>query len=139
MKRHWLGCLLLVAAAPVGVLAVPENGDTGSAMLGYSAQSAAVQVEWEKKFRDGVSPDNIRENMRRLSARPRNSSPVANVSACRPAAAISASNDSRIAMSSSTTYTTGCVWAGVEGLRAETSPTCDSISIPLGHKYSAPG
>jgi N-acetylated-alpha-linked acidic dipeptidase len=70
MKRHWLGCLLLVLAAPVGVLAVPENGDTASAMLGYSAPSAAVQADWEKKFRDGISPDTIRENMRRLSARP---------------------------------------------------------------------
>jgi hypothetical protein len=70
MKRHWPGCLLLILAAPVGVLAVPENGDTPAAILGYSAQSAGIHAGWEKKFRDGISPDNIRENMRRLSARP---------------------------------------------------------------------
>lgn len=39
-------------------------------LLGYSAQNLAQEESWESKFRDGISPDNIRENMRRLSARP---------------------------------------------------------------------
>ena len=39
-------------------------------MLGYSAQGAAVQEEWERKFRAGISPANIRDTMRRSSARP---------------------------------------------------------------------
>jgi N-acetylated-alpha-linked acidic dipeptidase len=41
-----------------------------SHLLGYSAQTSQQQKDWEKKFRDGIVPDNIRENMRRLSARP---------------------------------------------------------------------
>jgi N-acetylated-alpha-linked acidic dipeptidase len=39
-------------------------------LMGYSQQSSPVQNDWEKKFRGGIVPDNIRENMRRLSARP---------------------------------------------------------------------
>jgi N-acetylated-alpha-linked acidic dipeptidase len=38
--------------------------------LGYSAPGAAAEAEWENRFRAGISPSNIRENMRRLSARP---------------------------------------------------------------------
>jgi N-acetylated-alpha-linked acidic dipeptidase len=41
-----------------------------AALAGYSSDSATTQRDWEKKFRDGIVPDNIRENMRRLSARP---------------------------------------------------------------------
>ena len=43
---------------------------TSSRLTGYSSQSAPPEVDWEKKFQNGISPDNIRENMRRLSARP---------------------------------------------------------------------
>ncbi len=39
-------------------------------LTGYSSQSAPLESDWEKKFQNGISPDNIRENMRRLSARP---------------------------------------------------------------------
>ncbi len=38
--------------------------------MGYSSQGSAAQMDAEKKFRDGIVPGNIRENMRRLSARP---------------------------------------------------------------------
>ena len=38
--------------------------------MGYSSANSPVESDWEKKFRDGISPANIRENMRRLSARP---------------------------------------------------------------------
>ena len=71
MTLRRLGCLVLVA---VPILCAPTEADPSaahhSAMLGYSAQGAAVQEEWEGKFRAGISPANIRENMRRLSARP---------------------------------------------------------------------
>jgi N-acetylated-alpha-linked acidic dipeptidase len=52
-----------------------ESGKkTGEAshLLGYSSESSQQQKDWEKKFREGIVPDNIRENMRRLSARPHN-------------------------------------------------------------------
>ena len=39
-------------------------------LSGYSAQPSKFEREWEKKFQDGISRDNIRENNRRLSARP---------------------------------------------------------------------
>jgi N-acetylated-alpha-linked acidic dipeptidase len=40
--------------------------------LGYDSRTAVTQRDWEQKFQDGISADNIRENMRRLSARPHN-------------------------------------------------------------------
>jgi N-acetylated-alpha-linked acidic dipeptidase len=43
-----------------------------SVLLGYTKDTSAGQRDWEKKFRDGIVPNNIRENMRRLSARPHN-------------------------------------------------------------------
>jgi N-acetylated-alpha-linked acidic dipeptidase len=53
------------------VRSAPESADIGpSGLLGYGTQSAPLQRDWEKKFQDGISAPNIRENMRRLSARP---------------------------------------------------------------------
>ncbi len=59
---RWL-TLLVCAAAPL----FAANAEP---FLGYSAEHAVSQDGWEKKFRDAVTPDAIRENMRRLSARP---------------------------------------------------------------------
>jgi N-acetylated-alpha-linked acidic dipeptidase len=39
-------------------------------ITGYSSQSAPAETDWEKKFQNGILPDSIRENMRRLSAHP---------------------------------------------------------------------
>ncbi len=39
-------------------------------LSGYTAQSSKAEREWEKKFQDGILRENLRENMRRLSARP---------------------------------------------------------------------
>ena len=39
-------------------------------LSGYSKENSATHRDWEKKFQDAVSPDNIRENMRKLTARP---------------------------------------------------------------------
>ena len=39
-------------------------------LLGFSSGSTAAQRQQEQKFQAAVSVDNIRENMRRLSARP---------------------------------------------------------------------
>ena len=41
-------------------------------LLGYTPRSTATERELEKKFQDAVVAGNIRENMRRLSARPHN-------------------------------------------------------------------
>ena len=55
-------CLLLLAS--------PSMAAHSDPMLGFSAQGADAQGEWERKFRDGVSAANVRENMQRLTARP---------------------------------------------------------------------
>lgn len=48
-----------------------SQSDGKSALLsGYTAQSVKAERDWEKKFQDGVERDNLRESMRRLSARP---------------------------------------------------------------------
>ncbi|MDP9064376.1 MAG: M28 family peptidase [Pseudomonadota bacterium] len=39
-------------------------------LAGFTDQATAVQEQWEMKFRAGINPSFIRENMRRLSARP---------------------------------------------------------------------
>ncbi len=46
----------------------PATGVTSNAQA--SSQSALTPAGWEKRTQDGIVPDNIRENMRRLSARP---------------------------------------------------------------------
>jgi N-acetylated-alpha-linked acidic dipeptidase len=70
MKLRWL-CLLLIGLPLLSVRSEQESAAASSApLLGYTAPSAALQALWEKKFRDGISPANIRENMRRLSAQP---------------------------------------------------------------------
>ncbi|HYM07235.1 MAG TPA: transferrin receptor-like dimerization domain-containing protein [Terriglobales bacterium] len=73
MTLRWIfGSLLaitqLISAHPgLGQSAAPQ---TSSRLAGYSSQSAPPEIDWEKKFQSGISPENIRENMRRLSARP---------------------------------------------------------------------
>jgi N-acetylated-alpha-linked acidic dipeptidase len=58
----------LVTAAPRDDQAAAK--ESPSPIPGFSAQSSPAQKDWEGRFRAGIVPDNIRENMRRLSARP---------------------------------------------------------------------
>src|ERR1700727_274837 len=44
--------------------------DAGHVLRGYTSEDSATEVSWEQKFRDLPDRDHIRENMRRLSARP---------------------------------------------------------------------
>jgi len=46
------------------------NSDEPIALTGYSAEQARAEREWEGKFRDIPTPDNLRDYMKRLSARP---------------------------------------------------------------------
>src|SRR5947199_4083599 len=69
-------CCLVLALSQL-LCAQPEEeknpaSQPPSALLGYTKDTSAGQRDWEKKFRDGIVPSNIRENMRRLSARPHN-------------------------------------------------------------------
>src|SRR6478672_6053809 len=55
-----LSCFLLLAA----------SSDTEQALHGYSAASSRSQREWETKFRGIPEPQNQRDYMQRLAARP---------------------------------------------------------------------
>ena len=54
-------CLFAIAAYAV---------DAGHPLRGYTPEDSATEVSWEQKFRRLPDRDHIRENMRRLSARP---------------------------------------------------------------------
>jgi len=72
MRLRWVFCSalavsqLLTAQSEEG----KKSAEASSHLLGYSSQNSQQQKDWEGKFRDGIVADNIRENMRRLSARP---------------------------------------------------------------------
>jgi N-acetylated-alpha-linked acidic dipeptidase len=71
LKLRWLSIPLLVVAPLMSVQSEPEAPNPSpTVLLGYSSQGATLQVRWERQFQDSVSAANIRENMRRLSARP---------------------------------------------------------------------
>ncbi len=73
MTLRWIfGSLLAMTQL---ISAQPGSGQApvvqpSSRLTGYSSQSAPLESDWERKFQNGISPENIRENMRRLSARP---------------------------------------------------------------------
>jgi len=62
-------CYSLLLVLPSAAFA--RDTDTAP-FIGYSATGAAAESALEKKLQDGASADTIRENMRRLSARPHN-------------------------------------------------------------------
>ena len=63
--RKLFACLLILSMNAYAVdPAHPES------LRGYTAVHSAAEVQWEQKFRAIPEPDRIRENMRRLSARP---------------------------------------------------------------------
>ena len=61
-----------LAASSVAAIAFLPNATPPSTntLPGFSAQSSRIELDWESKFAAIPSPDTIRENMRRLSARP---------------------------------------------------------------------
>jgi N-acetylated-alpha-linked acidic dipeptidase len=64
---RFVSCGLLIS---IPCLASAPDAAGGPALLGYSAPGSIQEQQWEQKFQAAVSADNIRENMRRLSARP---------------------------------------------------------------------
>jgi len=73
MNLRWI-CVSLMAITqllPAQSKQVQPAVTAGApALAGYTADNAAAQRSWEARFRDGITPDNIRENMRRMSAHP---------------------------------------------------------------------
>src|SRR5438093_7022217 len=66
MRLGWIICFAIVISQILSAQSEPGKKATeDSNLLGYSSQGSQQQKDWEKKFRDGIVPDNIRENMRR--------------------------------------------------------------------------
>lgn len=66
-------CFFLLALVEViSAQSNPERPATGASpnLAQSGSQSASLPAAWEKKFQEGIVAENIRENMRRLSARP---------------------------------------------------------------------
>jgi N-acetylated-alpha-linked acidic dipeptidase len=63
--RKLFACLLILSMNAYAV--DPTHSES---LRGYTAVHSAAEVQWEQKFRAIPEPDRIRENMRRLSARP---------------------------------------------------------------------
>ena len=62
---------LPIVAACLFAVALPLMPLTlGHVLRGYTSEHSATEVSWEQKFRSLPDVDRIRENMRRLSARP---------------------------------------------------------------------
>jgi len=63
--------LLVASTSPVFAQEVGSKVEA-TALAGYSANASAAERDWETKFRALPSTDNLREDMRHLSARPHN-------------------------------------------------------------------
>ena len=61
--RHALATLCVFAF-------VTQAADPPHTLRGYSQQTSATELQWEQKFKAIPEEDRLRENMRRLSARP---------------------------------------------------------------------
>ena len=70
MQRRWLGFLIGTLAPLLAMQSQSEPAAVAAPFLGYSTANSFTEDGWERRFRDAVSADSIRENMRRLSARP---------------------------------------------------------------------
>src|ERR1700687_259257 len=69
-----VGSVLLsaLALALAGAYKVAEVSADDQALAGYSSESSRAERQWEEKFREIPSPDNLKAYMQRLSARPHN-------------------------------------------------------------------
>ena len=63
-------CIVFFVAQLNGAQIAPAKPSTTAQLSGYTAQSSGPEHEWEKKFQDGIVRENVRENVRRMSARP---------------------------------------------------------------------
>jgi N-acetylated-alpha-linked acidic dipeptidase len=73
MRLRSTCCSLLTITALLSAEITPgQNTDaqTSAVIAGYTRTSSAAEGALEKNFQGGIVPENIRENMRRLSARP---------------------------------------------------------------------
>ncbi len=68
--RSLFSCCIILFIAQLNGAQVSASKSVSAQLPGYTAQSSSPEHEWEKKFQDGIVRDNVRENVRRMSARP---------------------------------------------------------------------
>src|ERR1035441_1469525 len=77
-RRSFVACVALVTMIIIMTsaahLAFAQSAQTPPAetsrLAGYSSQFSQTERNWEKKLQSGIIPENLRQNMQRLSARP---------------------------------------------------------------------
>ncbi|MGC2273074.1 MAG: PA domain-containing protein, partial [Candidatus Sulfotelmatobacter sp.] len=69
--RSFVGYLAIMSITLLTLAqSVPTAAPGASRLAGYSARSSETERGWEKKLQDGIVPENLRQNMQLLSARP---------------------------------------------------------------------
>jgi N-acetylated-alpha-linked acidic dipeptidase len=71
MKRTLLFCLVIFVLVVCVPLLRSTSGDEAP-LFGFSADSSRTERQWEEKFKTIPKPENLRDYMQRLSARPHN-------------------------------------------------------------------
>ena len=68
---RFVACLAVLGAAHLTFAQSAQTPPAGTSRLaGYSAQSSQTERDWEKKLQAGIVPENLRQYMQRLTARP---------------------------------------------------------------------
>jgi N-acetylated-alpha-linked acidic dipeptidase len=70
MRPFFAIVLIFTLAVPSLSFGADQGGANQAALVGYSPRASQSEREWEAKFRAIPDPANLREYMRRLSARP---------------------------------------------------------------------
>jgi len=69
--RSLLAWILILTFVPFSsAQQTPSANNSPKTLIGYTTDSSRAEREWEQKFREIPAPDQLRENMRRLSAFP---------------------------------------------------------------------
>src|SRR5580693_9622468 len=70
MRPFFAMVLIFTLIFPSLVFGVDQAGSNPAGLVGYSPTSSQSEREWETKFRAIPDPANLRDYMKRLSARP---------------------------------------------------------------------
>src|ERR1700694_13748 len=68
MRRSFITFAALISVA----WTLLAQQDAAPILPGFSREGSRAEQQWEQKFRSTISPDNIRDNANRHSARPHN-------------------------------------------------------------------
>src|SRR5580704_11675862 len=72
LRTHLISVCAVVCFGLICILGEAAVTADEPALFGFSAESSRSERQWEEKFRAIPSPENLREYMKHLSARPHN-------------------------------------------------------------------